>query len=1261
MTQKPLPPRPHTPDHDLSSLQSAHTLPFQLSPPQPPPKENLCPHSLNHLTFLIQQSLAEVYLDKPSNPSWKDVLLDIGLQVAADLAFVVDVLGALRQQDGALELGRLRTRVDDLQQQYQGGGPIRSDASLRGMSMSPGRGEIPAPNLRDTLKEYHHVINVLTTPDGHPDESHYIPGQDTTTLQPNGQRSSIGSISRRSFDFKPQPTPPLGPTTPLPSNHPTSIIPLPEELGGTILLNGVPPRDSKPLQKIMHLVVFVACHLKLEMVLYQNHFVDWSTWPLRTALQSKGGEGEGERRRLGKRSWVRQSRNVWAWFKSGLGGDGKEGGRVEQASGDTSDIPGDENGRGVSMDSSNRFERAIQQIEKTVISCSPGVAFPPPHLLVRLRNEEMQEKREWDRGLLRPKSMFLSRASTSSLKADTASSTGSLSSRRMFRAYPASSANLSNISVDSRAGLSYYMTNNNSINGVMRHQSLTFSYSFFWNPKQPIPCQPPKVVSVRYYQKTGEHKDTTLGAFLEELFDCAEAGTPCREPTCPEPKRSHVITYTHQKARISVSIEEANPVSVNVSDAFTRGVIEDGKQILMWMSCKECGKQTPIVPMGEMSWYYSFGKYLELLCYHTQFLPAVLCVHTLGTNGGNEEARMRCRRWFRRGRWVVVVEYEDVELFEMRVPRVQVLPELALKRISVSRREFRIRQGQELRSGEGDLGAVGSLEVGVVDITDNRHDDEKKALGYVADELAEEDELSLLELDIDDTLFSLDSDIATFYNSVRIHLDYLQESLALHILHSQSEPQPNESETTSPAELEALAQEGIKRMRQALDEEENRLLTSIDLFQSGGKNNPLWDLNDVRISISDRMRATAASLEAWQRGCLPPTDAFKRGASLVYPDYCNGPGVYVFPESCVVVREEEPTSILAFALCSKGYLREVKQMRESRGDGAELTTPTGSFVDSPAASPPSTPTKSAAASAANAAAMAAMAAAAGVAESARFDAQEGYRTTIKTFSHELTSSSNGPKPHIRYNDQLVIKQLASNWTHAEKDALLKFAPAYFDYMQNADKNPTVLAKIFGFYTIKQKNAGTGAVRELDVLVMEHLFCNMRVSRKFDLKGVSDRYSDTQQKPSHSGNNSNAGNRSSDGVMWDGDWVDGRYRSLLMLHGHSKKIILDSIRNDTLFLSHANVMDYSLLVGVNDEKKELVVGIVDFIGSYTWYKRLETRGKSAIRASKDVTVIPPVQYGERFRKAMDQYFLMVPDKWIKTSDDDAQPYTLPAVL
>ena len=133
-----------------------------------------------------------------------------------------------------------------------------------------------------------------------------------------------------------------------------------------------------------------------------------------------------------------------------------------------------------------------------------------------------------------------------------------------------------------------------------------------------------------------------------------------------------------------------------------------------------------------------------------------------------------------------------------------------------------------------------------------------------------------------------------------------------------------------------------------------------------------------------------------------------------------------------------------------------------------------------------------------------------------------------------------------------------------------------------------------------------------------------------MKGIQERH--TKEKA-----------QKNDVTLWDGDWVEGRYKSLLLIHSHSKKIIREAILNDTQFLTDSNIMDYSLLVGVDDEKKELVAGIVDFIGAYTLYKRIENRGKTIGRNAKEVTVLPPDQYKDRFRDSIDQYFLAVPGK------------------
>ena len=100
--------------------------------------------------------------------------------------------------------------------------------------------------------------------------------------------------------------------------------------------------------------------------------------------------------------------------------------------------------------------------------------------------------------------------------------------------------------------------------------------------------------------------------------------------------------------------------------------------------------------------------------------------------------------------------------------------------------------------------------------------------------------------------------------------------------------------------------------------------------------------------------------------------------------------------------------------------------------------------------------------------------------------------------------------------------------------------------------------------------------------------------------------------------------------------------------------------DSAFLASLGVMDYSLLVGVDEGRKELVVSIIDYLRQYTWDKQLETWVKATPgimllagvvggpgtgpggRREGGPTVISPKQYKRRFRRAMEKYFVPIPD-------------------
>ncbi len=78
----------------------------------------------------------------------------------------------------------------------------------------------------------------------------------------------------------------------------------------------------------------------------------------------------------------------------------------------------------------------------------------------------------------------------------------------------------------------------------------------------------------------------------------------------------------------------------------------------------------------------------------------------------------------------------------------------------------------------------------------------------------------------------------------------------------------------------------------------------------------------------------------------------------------------------------------------------------------------------------------------------------------------------------------------------------------------------------------------------------------------------------------------------------------------------------------------------------HMMDYSMLLGISQDQRELVVGIVDYIRAFTWDKKVEQLLKqSGILGRGDrrqPTCVDPGLYMERFREAMYKYFITVPD-------------------
>ncbi|CDK25179.1 unnamed protein product [Kuraishia capsulata CBS 1993] len=382
-----------------------------------------------------------------------------------------------------------------------------------------------------------------------------------------------------------------------------------------------------------------------------------------------------------------------------------------------------------------------------------------------------------------------------------------------------------------------------------------------------------------------------------------------------------------------------------------------------------------------------------------------------------------------------------------------------------------------------------------------------------------------------------------------------------------------------------------------------------------------------------------------------------RSATLWKPlDYPLLPSEHIFVDSDVIVREDEPSSLIAFCLSSSDYVSKLSLMRtQQEARSAECDSEAATASESGEIKS----VRSENSNESRCEAETTMLKKTGI--HLKYQFQEGISTLsckiffaeqfdafrrhcgcdenfIQSLSRCVKWDSTGGKSGSAFlktlDDRFIIKELSS----VELDAFVRFAPSYFEYFAQAlfHDLPTVLAKIFGFYQIQIKNPADGRSFTMDVLIMENLFYDRKTSRIFDLKGsMRNRHVEQTGKENE--------------VLLDENMVEYIYESPLFVREHAKKVLRASLWNDTLFLAKMNVMDYSLVIGIDADNNELVVGIIDCIRTFTWDKKLESwvKEKGLVGgggAGKEPTVITPKQYKNRFREAMERYILMVPGPW-----------------
>lgn len=339
-------------------------------------------------------------------------------------------------------------------------------------------------------------------------------------------------------------------------------------------------------------------------------------------------------------------------------------------------------------------------------------------------------------------------------------------------------------------------------------------------------------------------------------------------------------------------------------------------------------------------------------------------------------------------------------------------------------------------------------------------------------------------------------------------------------------------------------------------------------------------------------------------------------------EYMLSPTEHLFNDSLVVIREDEPSSIIAFCLSLPDYQSRIRAGISSEPDNVlsaeqRILKQTGvhmryQFEERQ--------TKISCK----------------IFFSEQFDAireqcgieSEYLQSLSRCIPWEGSGGKSGSSFMKTRNGRFILKEMSQ----PEFDAFVSIAPSYFEYTSQAlfHELPSVLARIFGFYQIQIRNVNRQY--KLYVMVMENLFYGQDSLRLFDLKG-----SMRNRKAAETGK--------ANEVLLDENMVEYIHEHPLFVREHTKKMLRTSLYNDSLFLTKMNVMDYSLVIGINEQTRTVYAGLVDFVRTYTWDKKIESwvKGRTTTRV-KEPTVISPRQYKVRFRESMEQYFLMVPDCW-----------------
>lgn len=781
------------------------------------------------------------------------------------------------------------------------------------------------------------------------------------------------------------------------------------------------------------------------------------------------------------------------------------------------------------------------------------------------------------------------------------------------------------------------------------HQRLPVLFcSFYYNPNAPSSfCAQPSFLNMQFYGQN----DIMLGEFLERY--CFRSSYICK--SCNLPMMDHVRRYVHSHGCVHVKLSE----DVNKVDTGT---------LLVTSKCTICNERTKPAPMANDTWCYSFAKYLELRFHGHSYKRREIegqskCDHSLHRDHVQQFSYMGI---------VASFMYSPIDVWEISLPamivRLKHLKTCDQQQIVEEVKNFAMK-GYEVYAKIFDKLAELSAD------TDSFSKLKKKAN---QDQVNFKQRVEAVQTLLTEEIVSSEAVEDAMLMLKKAMAETVEEWEAkLHDITVQCKSNPSKSAAMSidngtiATEYLDLAKDNESVQSTAvtaMTSEENAVASSQESVAEGTRTDDKNMKEGDRKSVKGYLSHFLSSSENTHfLSCPLPNNEH----------HCLKSGL--FP---VVVVDQDLASCIAYSLVSLDYNRALENLysgnmteqsphlkrksldvgTNSEADESVQNKPDNvdnkksknnshvevnfqdsscsitckvyyakefdnlrcKLLDAPNDSTDNTNQKATCKP-----------------QSDSKNTEEEISTIRRMFARSLCRSvvwearggKSGSKFSKTIDDRFVLKEMSKT----DISIFENFAPNYFEYLTQCSmkQQPTLLAKIFGVFkvTVRKKDNTT---HEKTVLVMENLFCNREIVEKFDLKGsLRNRMVDPNRQ-------------SGEIVLMDENLMQMSWTNPLYILTHSRTVLKDAIERDSSFLEKNEVMDYSLLVGLDNKERLLVVGIIDYIRTFTLDKKVESILKQSVMMGgghgKLPTVIKPKNYKTRFIEAMDRYFLAVPDRW-----------------